>query len=99
MENILEIQRASKVIVKTPKQYNIVFYNDDFTPFEFVEFLLSEVFKKNYEQSKMIAYKIHKQGKCVVAVYPKEIADTKKYLVDQYSKESNFPLRCEIEIS
>ena len=41
----LDLLEKNEVKVKRPSMWNIVFYNDDYTPMDFVEFVLKTVFR------------------------------------------------------
>ena len=40
----LDLLEKDEVRVKRPSMWNVVFYNDDYTPMDFVEFVLKKVF-------------------------------------------------------
>ena len=40
----LDLLEKDEVKAKRPSMWNIVFYNDDYTPMDFVEFVLKKVF-------------------------------------------------------
>lgn len=86
-----------KFKIKKPKQYKIVFFNDDFTPFFFVQQVLMVIFNKTEEESQFIAKKIHEEGAEVVGVYPLEIAETKQGQTLYNAQKNGFPLKCELE--
>lgn len=86
-----------KIVIKKPKMYKVIFFNDDFTPFFFVEKILSVIFNKNAEEAQAIANKIHTEGSSVIGVYVQEIAQTKQAQTMYNAKQNGFPLRCEIE--
>lgn len=98
MEHILKEKTITAINIKKPPLYKVVFFNDDKTPFDFVELILMNIFNKSKLESQHIALKVHKEGKAIVAIYPKEVAKTKKHLVDQNSLNNGYPLQCEIEV-
>ena len=49
----------SKVDIKYPERYNVIFINDDYTPMDFVIHLLIEIFNKSINQAKDITLTIH----------------------------------------
>ncbi len=83
--------------IKKPKNYKVIFFNDDFTPFFFVEQLLNVIFNKTHEEAIFIANKVHSEGSHVVGIYPLEIAQTKQAQTMFNAKQNGFPLLCEIE--
>ena len=48
-----------KAKIKPPKKFKVIYHNDDYTPMEFVIYVLQSVFKKNYEDAKNIMLLIH----------------------------------------
>lgn len=82
-------------IIKPPL-YNVIFYNDDVTTFDFVVLILIGIFNKTQEDATLLAIEIDKKGKALVAQYPYEIAITKKQITDINSKKHNYPLVCSL---
>jgi ATP-dependent Clp protease adaptor protein ClpS len=83
--------------LKKPSLYRVVLFNDDYTPMEFVVELLEVFFNMNREKATAIMLKIHTQGKAVCGVYTRDIAETKAMQVNEYSRQNEHPLLCEIE--
>ncbi len=86
-----------KITIKNPRMFKIILFNDDFTPFFFVEKILKVIYNKNEEESQDIAMKIHTEGKSIIGLYTQEIAQTKHAQTMYNAKQNNFPLHCEIE--
>lgn len=82
--------------LKRPAMYSVVMLNDDYTPMEFVVEVLLQHFGKTPEQATEIMLTVHNKGSAVCAVYTKDIAETKAAIVNQYSKDCQHPLMCEI---
>lgn len=83
--------------VKTPKNYNVVIYNDDYTHAEFVVDVLKEVFKHSHAQATAIMMAVHMQGKGVVGTYSREIAEAKMQKAITYARSEEHPLMLDIE--
>lgn len=83
--------------IKRAPLYKVVFYNDDFTPFVFVEMVLNVIFCKTSEEAQEITLKVHKEGKAIVGIYSKEIAFTKQQQTMMNADKNKFPFLCEIE--
>ena len=83
--------------LKKPSLYRVVLFNDDYTPMEFVVELLEIFFNMNREQATGVMLKIHTQGKAVCGVYTRDIAETKAMQVNDFSRQNEHPLLCEIE--
>lgn len=80
-----------------PPMYQVVILNDDYTPMEFVVLVLQKFFGKGREQATQIMLKVHREGKGVCGVYPKDIASTKVELVTGFAMQHQHPLQCVME--
>lgn len=78
--------------LKPPKKWSVLFHNDDYTPFEFVEMLLMKVFRKTKNEAQMIAKSIHEKGAGVAGIYTHCIAETKVIQCYNFLKETEYPL-------
>ena len=94
-ENNLLIKE--KVKIKKPDMYAVVMINDDYTPMEFVIYVLQSVFKKNYEDAKKIMLLIHNEGKGICGVFPLDIAETKANQVVEFARINQHPLECKVQ--
>jgi ATP-dependent Clp protease adaptor protein ClpS len=83
--------------LQAPKKYAVIIYNDDYSTFEFVIKVLSEIFNKSYEEAKIITTAVHKSGKGVAGIYLLEIANAKVKQVEEMAKLNHYPLQCKIE--
>ena len=92
----LQVQEAEPV-VKKPPMYKVLMLNDDYTPMEFVVHVLEHFFNMGREQATKVMLQVHTEGKAVCGVYTKDIAETKAAQVNQFSKDSEHPLLCEID--
>lgn len=89
----------SKPELKRPPLYKVILLNDDYTPMEFVVEVLELFFKMNREQATQIMLTVHTQGRGVCGIYTRDIAETKAAQVNQYARDHQHPLLCEIEAS
>ena len=83
--------------LKKPSLYKVVLLNDDYTPMEFVVELLELFFGQTRETATRIMLSIHTEGKGVCGIYTQDVAETKAGIVNQYSRDHQHPLLCEIE--
>lgn len=83
--------------IKPPPLYRVVMFNDDYTPMEFVEFVLQEFFGMDPEKAYRIMMTIHTTGQSVVGIYPRDIAETKSDQVNKFSQRMNYPLLSTVE--
>lgn len=91
------IKEKSKVKIKEPKRYKVVMYNDDFTPMEFVVFILMNIFKKSESEAVKIMMAVHKGGSAIVGVYSYDIAKTKAETAVRTAREEGYPFRVKVE--
>lgn len=87
----------AKPKLKRPPLYKVMLLNDDYTPMEFVVEILELFFSMSREKATSIMLTVHNQGKAVCGVYTRDIAETKAAQVNQYAREHEHPLLCEIE--
>ena len=83
-----------KVRVKTerPRLHKVILINDDFTPREFVVTVLKGEFRMNEDQAYRVMITAHKRGVCVVAVYTKDVAETKATRGTEAGRSKGYPL-------
>ncbi|MFN3580675.1 MAG: ATP-dependent Clp protease adapter ClpS [Pseudomonas sp.] len=88
---------TSKPELKPPSRYKVVMMNDDYTPMDFVVEVLETFFSLNREAATQIMLKVHTEGRAVCGVFTKDIAETKAAQVNDYARECQHPLMCQIE--
>ena len=66
--------------------------NDDFTPREFVVQVLKAVFRMNESQAYRVMMTAHQKGACVIAVYTRDVAETKAKEATEMGKAKGYPL-------
>lgn len=98
LDGDIALQEA-KPKVKKPPLFKVILLNDDYTPMEFVVEVLEIFFRMNREQATHVMLTVHTQGKGVCGIYTRDIAETKMNQVNQYSREHQHPLLCEVEAS
>jgi ATP-dependent Clp protease adaptor protein ClpS len=88
------VKPRTKVKPKTerPKLYKVILLNDDFTPREFVVLVLKAVFRMNAEHAYHVMMTAHQRGACVIAVYTRDVAETKAKEATELGKQKGFPL-------
>jgi ATP-dependent Clp protease adaptor protein ClpS len=75
-----------------PPLWKVILLNDDFTPREFVVEVLKAVFRLNESQAYRVMMTAHQKGACVIAVYAKDVAETKAKEATELGKANGFPL-------
>ncbi len=89
---------ATRPKVTQPPLYKVVLLNDDYTPMDFVVDVLCSFFGMNVEKATQIMLKVHTEGKAVCGVFSKDVAETKAQQVNDYSRECEQPLLCNVEV-
>jgi ATP-dependent Clp protease adaptor protein ClpS len=88
------VKPRTKLKPKTqrPKLYKVILLNDDFTPREFVVQVLKTVFRINTEHAYHVMMTAHRRGACVIAVYTRDVAETKAKEATELGKSKGYPL-------
>lgn len=87
---IAKIQTRTRVA--RPPLYKVILLNDDFTPREFVVQVLKAVFRMNAERAQAVMLTAHRKGACVIAVYTRDVAETKAKEATELGKANGYPL-------
>ncbi len=93
----LGVITKEKTKLKKPNMYSVILINDDYTPMEFVIYVLQTIFKKNYEDAKKIMLLVHNEGKGICGIFPLDIAETKANQVVEFSRINQHPLECKVQ--
>lgn len=92
----VELEEA-EVKVDRPPLFTVVIFNDDFTPMEFVVYVIQKFFGYDHAKSTEIMLEIHNKGRGFCGAFSQEIAETKSQQINQFSKENEHPLKSDIE--
>ena len=88
------VSKTSKQKLKTPKRFDVILLNDDYTTMEFVVEVLRRFFYKEFKAAESIMLKIHIDGEAVCGTYSYDVAQTKVIQVIDYSRKNEQPLMC-----
>src|SRR6202158_1355492 len=94
MSNIATKPRT-KVRPKTqrPRLHKVILVNDDYTPREFVVTVLKAEFRMNEDQAYRVMMTAHRRGVCVVAVFTKDVAESKATRATEAGRSKGYPLQ------
>lgn len=92
-----EAATKAKPKVKKPSMYRVLLLNDDYTPMEFVVYVLESFFNKSREQATQIMLHVHQHGVGVCGVFSYEVAETKVAQVLDLARRNEHPLQCTME--
>lgn len=89
----------SRIRIEEPRQYKVIFHNDDFTTMEFVTEVLRVVFNQPADKAVTLMMRVHREGQAVVGIYSYDVAMTKTSIATSMARQEGFPLRvtCEPE--
>lgn len=90
-----QVREQTKERIRIPRQYQVLIYNDDFTPMDFVVELLIQIFDKDPDSAFALMMSIHKGSYAVAGTYPRDIAMTKAMDSVQWAREEGYPLKVE----
>jgi ATP-dependent Clp protease adaptor protein ClpS len=76
-----------------PRLHKVILLNDDYTPREFVVAVLKAEFRMSEEQAYRVMITAHKRGLCVVAVFAKDVAETKAARATETARSKGHPLQ------
>lgn len=80
-----------------PPLYKVILLNDDFTPMDFVILILKKFFMKSDAEASRIMIQVHTEGAGLAGIYTFEVAETKVYAVNEFSRRHKHPLKCTME--
>ena len=75
-----------------PPLFKVILVNDDFTPRDFVVRVLRAEFHTSEDQAHRIMLTAHTKGACVVAVFTKDVAETKATRATEAGRNKGYPL-------
>ena len=92
-----EVSQATKIDMKEPPRFRVIYLNDDITSLEFVINSLGEYFGYSVSDAEALAQNIHQTGSAVVGVLPYEIAEQKGIEITMSARTQGFPLQIRLE--
>jgi len=93
MSDVTELPRTkAKAQTERPRLYKVILLNDDYTPRDFVVTVLKGVFRMTEAQASGVMLTAHRKGACVVAVYTREVAETKAREGTEHGRSMGYPL-------
>jgi len=82
---------------KKPSLYRVLLLNDDYTPMEFVIYVLEKFFNMGHEDAMRIMLHVHQNGVGVCGTFTYEVAETKVAQVIDAALQNQHPLQCTME--
>ena len=75
-----------------PRLHKVILVNDDYTPRDFVVSVLKAEFRMTEDQAYKVMLTAHQRGVCVVAVFTKDVAETKATRATDAGRVKGYPL-------
>ena len=91
-QTVVKPRTRTKPKTQRPPLWKVILLNDDYTPREFVVMVLKAVFRMNEEQAYNVMMTAHQRGACVIAVFTKDVAETKAKEATELGKAKGYPL-------
>ena len=97
MTTDVDIDEKIKLDIREPSVYNVIMFNDDTTPIEWVMGILKEIFRHSTSDAEALTMKIHNEGSAIAGTYKYEIAEQKGIESVNASRNNGFPLQLKVE--
>ena len=91
-ETLTKPKTPTKTKVERPRLHKVILINDDYTPRDFVTMVLKAEFRMTQDQAYKVMITAHKLGACVVAVFTKDVAETKATRATDAGRAKGYPL-------
>ena len=87
-----KVKTKVRTKVERPRMHKVILVNDDYTPREFVTLVLKAEFRMTEDQAYKVMITAHRLGVCVVAVFTKDVAETKATRATDAGRAKGYPL-------
>ncbi|MBN9061903.1 MAG: ATP-dependent Clp protease adaptor ClpS [Rhizobiales bacterium 65-9] len=92
-DTVVKPRTRTRTKTERPKLHKVILVNDDYTPREFVVTVLKAEFRMGEEQAQRVMITAHRRGVCVVAVYARDVAETKATRATDAGRRKGYPLQ------
>ena len=83
--------------LKKPSNFAVILHNDDYTPMDFVVWVLIKIFNKQEDLAQNIMQEVHTKGSGVAGVFHFEIAEQKATDAALAARQNEYPLQVTVE--
>ena len=91
-ENVTKPRAKTRTRTERPKLCKVILINDDYTPREFVVTVLKAEFRMGEGRALAVMMTAHQRGACVVAVFTRDVAETKATRATEAGRAKGYPL-------
>ncbi|MBR0897615.1 ATP-dependent Clp protease adapter ClpS [Bradyrhizobium tropiciagri] len=91
-DTVVKPKTRTKTKVERPRLHKVILINDDYTPREFVVTVLKGEFRMTDDQAYKVMLTAHQRGVCVVAVFTRDVAETKATRATDAGRAKGYPL-------
>jgi ATP-dependent Clp protease adaptor protein ClpS len=91
-DTVVKPKTRVKTKVERPRLHKVILVNDDYTPREFVTMVLKAEFRMTEDEAYKVMITAHRRGVCVVAVFTKDVAETKATRATDAGRAKGYPL-------
>jgi ATP-dependent Clp protease adaptor protein ClpS len=92
IDAVTKPKTSVKTRTERPRLHKVILVNDDFTPREFVVRVLKAEFRMTEDQAHKVMITAHRRGVCVVAVFTRDVAETKATRATDAGRAKGYPL-------
>jgi ATP-dependent Clp protease adaptor protein ClpS len=92
-----EVAERTRLETQHPSMWKVLLLNDDYTPMEFVVFLLESIYDKSPAEAYRIMMMVHTQGQGLCGVYPFDVAETRVAKTEELAQDAGYPLKAVME--
>ncbi len=93
-----QVATRERVRPKKPRMYAVILLNDDYTPMEFVVWVLCVVFQKGQAEATRLMLDVHTKGKGMCGVFSFDIARSKAAEVELLAAKNDHPLKTRLDV-
>jgi ATP-dependent Clp protease adaptor protein ClpS len=90
--NKTDVKTKTRTKVERPRLHKVILVNDDYTPREFVVTVLKAEFRMTEDEANKVMITAHRRGACVVAVFTRDVAETKATRATDAGRAKGYPL-------
>lgn len=87
----------TKPKTQKPSMWRVILLNDDYTPMEFVVYVLQKFFNMDEQSAVQVMLHVHQKGVGHCGIFPYEVAESKVAQVIDHARENQHPLQCTLE--